>query len=369
MTSEAIREHFAPNPGVAYLDAATYGLPPRATIAALQQALTDWQSGRANWREDWDREGDVCRSLFAELIGARVSAVALMPTVSVGVGMVAASLAPGMEVVVPDDEFTSVVLPLLVAEQARGVRVRIVPFASLAEAIEPGTGLIAFSLVRSQSGETADLAAVCAAARLHESQVLVDATHAIPFVPVAEHLADIDYLFCHGYKHLLCPRGVSFAYVREDRWDEIAPFMTNWRSVAPRYERAYGGPLTLADDASRFDVSLAWHAWAGAKHSLELLLRWQREGAFADVLALAARLTTGLGLPPPTSSLVCLTVDESEAAEAALERAGVRCAARGGNIRLSPHVYNTVTDVDRAVAAMATFSPSRDDLPVGKVLA
>jgi selenocysteine lyase/cysteine desulfurase len=366
MTSEAIRAHFAPDPGVAYLDAATYGLPPRATIAALQHALADWQSGRANWREDWDREGEACRSLFADLIGARPAAVALIPTVSVGVGMVAASLAPGTEVVVPDDEFTSVVLPLLVAQQARGVRVRTVPFASLAEAIGPRTDLVALSLVRSQSGETADLGEICAAARRHETQILIDATHAIPFVPVAEHLPDIDHLFCHGYKHLLCPRGVGFAYVRDDRWDDIAPFMTNWRSAPPRYERAYGGPLTLAADASRFDVSLAWHAWVGAKPSLELLLRWQREGAFADVLDLATRLATGLGLPPPTSSLVCLTVDDSEAAEAALERAGIRCAARGGNIRFSPHVYNTVTDIDRAVAAMATLSPSQGDLLAGR---
>jgi selenocysteine lyase/cysteine desulfurase len=34
---------------------------------------------------------------------------------------------------------------------------------------------------------------------------------------------------------------------------------------------------------------------------------------------------------------------------------GVRCAARGGNIRLSPHVYNTEADIDRAVEALGRF--------------
>jgi selenocysteine lyase/cysteine desulfurase len=35
---------------------------------------------------------------------------------------------------------------------------------------------------------------------------------------------------------------------------------------------------------------------------------------------------------------------------------GVRCAARGGNVRLSPHVYNTVDDIDRAIDALSRVS-------------
>ena len=49
---------------------------------------------------------------------------------SVGVGLVAAGLGPADEVVVPDDEFTSVLFPLLVARE-RGATVREVPFDRL----------------------------------------------------------------------------------------------------------------------------------------------------------------------------------------------------------------------------------------------
>lgn len=110
--------------------------------------------------------------------------------------------------------------------------------------------------------------------------------------------------------------------------------------------------MPLAADASRFDVSLAWHSWTGARPSLELLLEWRDNGELERVLSLTRRLAAGLGLEPPTSSIVCKSVPDAAAAEAALTAAGIVCAARGGNIRLSPHVYNTEEEIDRAIAAM-----------------
>jgi selenocysteine lyase/cysteine desulfurase len=360
MTNATIRDQFRPAPGIAYLDAATYGLPPLATVAALERALQRWQSGEADFVTEWESEGDLCRHLFADLIGARASEIALIPTVSVGAGLVAASLEAGDKVIVPSMEFTSVLFPMLVAEQARGAQVRQVPFEALADSIQPDTDLVAFSLTRSQSGDTADLAAICEAARAHGTKVFVDATHAIPFVPVADHLRDIDYLVCHGYKHLLCPRGVSFLYVRQDRWNDLASYTASWRAVAPDQHRHYGGSLTLAPDAARFDVSLAWHAWVGARQSLELLLEWQRAGQLAPVLDLSAQLAEGLGLNPPTSSIVTLSVPDADAAEAAIAEAGVKCASRGGNIRFSPHVYNTPEDIERAIEAVAPLALAAD---------
>lgn len=41
MTTAAVRALFRPAPGVAYLDAATYGLPPTPTV----EALARWRSG------------------------------------------------------------------------------------------------------------------------------------------------------------------------------------------------------------------------------------------------------------------------------------------------------------------------------------
>ena len=345
MPAKNARHLFDPDPDVIYLDAGTYGLPPRPTIDASLEALRGWQTGKADFMKEWEPAGERARGLFAKLIGASPDEIALVPSVSVGVGLIAASLPEGAEVLVPHDEFPSVALPMTAATKGRSATVREAPYGDLALEIRPSTHLVALSLTRAQSGETADLGPIIAAARKHGGRVLVDSTHATPFVPVKEQIAGIDFLVCHGYKHLLLPRGVAFLYVRRDRWDEIVPYLSNWRSG----KLAYGGELTLAPNASRFDVSLAWHAWAGAVPSLELIVAWQEDGTIAAAKELANRLARGLELPRPGASLVCVKVDDAEKATAALAAAGVKAAPRGGFIRMTPHVYNTEEEIDRAI--------------------
>jgi selenocysteine lyase/cysteine desulfurase len=352
-TAEEIRALFDPAPGTIYLDAASYGLPPRQSVEALEAAIRSWQSGRAFWRPDWDVRGEDCRALYAELIGAATAEIALVPTVSVAVATVAASLAAGDEVVIPAAEFTSVAYPLLVAAERRGVVVREAPFDELPGAIGAGTRLVAFSLVRSQDGRVAPLREILAAAGRHGTRVLVDATHAVPFVEVGAELPRIDYLICHGYKHLLCRRGVGFFYVRRDRWAELPPIHANWRSAGPAYQRSYGGPLALADDAARFHVSLDWFGWVAARPALELLVRCRAEGLLQGPLDLAADLAARLGLPKPGASIVAVPVDDAAAALAALEERGIRAAAPGGQVRLSTHLWNTGDEVALAAAAVA----------------
>ena len=351
----AARGLFDPEPGTMYLDTATYGLPPRPTVEAMRRALEGWRAGSADFVVDWEAAGDEARVLFARLIGAGADEIALVPTVSVGVGPVVAWLQPGDEVVVPDEEFTSVLFPLLVAEQRRGVVIRQVPFDEVAAAISGQTRLVAFSLVQSQGGRTADLPAIAAAARQQGARVLVDATHALPFYRVADHLADIDVLICHAYKHLLCPRGAAFCYVRWNAQDAFPAVNAGWRAVEEIDSRAYGGPLTLAPDARRFDVSLDWLAWVGARQSVALLVEWQEAGVLARAHELARDLARRLGEPAPGASVVSVPVADAGAVLAMLRAAGIRAGAPAGRIRMAPHVYNTAAEIDQVVELLTPY--------------
>ena len=58
----AARACFDPAPDTIYLDAATYGLPPQPTVAALEHALRTWQDGTAAWAGDWEPAGDRSRA-------------------------------------------------------------------------------------------------------------------------------------------------------------------------------------------------------------------------------------------------------------------------------------------------------------------
>jgi selenocysteine lyase/cysteine desulfurase len=354
VTDASIRALFAPAPGVTYLDAATYGLPPTSTIEALERAVAGWRSGSARWVDDWDRPAEAARGLFAELIGASAADIALIPAASIGTGLVAASLGPGDVVVVPDDEHVSDLFPLLVAER-RGVTVRSVPFATLPEAIEPGTTLVASSLVQMQTGRVADLAAITGRAADVGARVFIDSTHATPFVEVADHIGAIDFLVCHAYKHLLGARGCAFLYVRADRLDDLEPTHANWRGAPDPWTRFFGGPLELADDAARFNVSLAWLPWVATVESLRCVTSWRREGALRPVLELAGRFGAALDREPTGASLVCVPVSDPERVRAALDAERIRAAVRGDGIRFSVHVWNDDADVERAVDAIRPF--------------
>ncbi|MGI9145696.1 MAG: aminotransferase class V-fold PLP-dependent enzyme, partial [Chloroflexota bacterium] len=301
-----------------------------------------------------DQAGEACRASFSQLIGAATEEIALLPSVSVGVATTAATLAATDEVLVAEDEFTSLLFPLLVAAGQKGAVVRSVPFERLADSVGAATRLVAFSMVQSQSGRTADLAGVTAAARIVGARVLVDATHAVPFVPIDSR---VDYLVCAAYKHLLSPRGVAFLCVRKELWDAPPPLFANWRSASNPYAHYYGGPLDLAPNAARFDASLAWFSWAGAAVSLDLLCQWQTGGLLQHVADLSSRLAARLDLPAPTSSIVSVPVEDAEAVRGSLSSAGIKAAVRAGSVRLSPHVYNTPEQIDSAASVLARLVP------------
>jgi selenocysteine lyase/cysteine desulfurase len=211
--NDVVRAQFALDKDRIYLDAATYGLPTHSTVDAYRAAIDAWQCGTAVWDVDWEPEGERCRELFARLIGAQPEHISLLPTVSTGIGAVAASMPHGSTVLVPQEEFTSVLLPFMALSERNGIRVREVPWEHLGDYVTPDVSLVACSLTRMQDRRVVDLGRLSAQTSAVGAALVVDATHAIPFVDVESHLRQVDYLVCHGYKHLLSPRGTAFAYI------------------------------------------------------------------------------------------------------------------------------------------------------------
>ena len=352
-----------------YLDSASYGLPPLSTVAVLEDALSDWKAGSADWIRDWDPAGDRCRPLAAEILGGEPEEVALLPAVSVGVGVALSMLEAGDEVLASDDEFASVLLPALVAADRRGVRVRRVSFEHLSESLRPETTLVITSHVRSNDGRVQDLAALAAAARAADSKVLVDATHSAGILPVDAAELGLDIVLAAAYKHLLCPRGVAVMRVAPATLPALAPWAASWRSAGDPYDHYYGGDLSvLSHDAARLDVSLAWHAWMGAEKSLEFLCSVPAAERARWCIGLADRLAESLGIAPTGSSILTVPVTRPAEARAALRNQGVVTSGRGPRIRASFHLYNDPDEVDAVAGVLLPFvdPSSRLSLKVGQ---
>ena len=111
----------------------------REAVAATREAMTEvpgrWGCG-ATAAPAFDVVIAHARATYAEFVGVTAADVATGHQVSPLVALIAASLPPGAEVLVPDGEFTSVTFPFAVQPE---LRVRQVPLADLADQITGDT--------------------------------------------------------------------------------------------------------------------------------------------------------------------------------------------------------------------------------------
>jgi selenocysteine lyase/cysteine desulfurase len=341
----AIREDFAGRRG--YLSACTTGLPPRQGRAALIAAVEEWASGRIDMAA-WTRTVEECRRHFAALVGVDAGRIAIGSQVSVFVGLLAAAVPRGAEVLCADQDFSSVILPFV---HTPGVSVRTVPLDALADEITDRTWLVSFSLVQSATGAVADADAITAAAERHGALTLCDATQAAGWLRV--DAGRFDAALCHAYKWLCTPRGVAFAALSERLQAMLHPSFAGWYAGADPWTSCYGADVALAEDASRFDVSPAWQAFAGAEPALALFGALPAEALHARTTGLADAFRTRLGLDRPLRATPIVTWSDPDGDDlATLTAAGIVASGRAGRARVAFHVFNDEEDVERAADAL-----------------
>ncbi len=341
-----VRAEFAPQS--TYLNTAALGLLPARAVRALHTAVDTAASGRPL---DMFADIEAARACFARLTGVPVHRVAAGSSVAVYSGLIAAALPEGAEVLTAEGDFSSTVNPFHVR---RDLKVRSVPLEQLAEAVRPGTALVAVSAVQSADGRIADLSAIREAAREHGARTYIDVSQAAGWLDfdASAH----DYVSAVAYKWLLCPRGVAFLVVPEDLGD-LSPLFAGWVAGERPWDSCYGPIEELARSARRFDESPALFCYAGARRSLELVEELGVSAVRAHDLALAERFRTGLRslghepLPAPGSPIVSVPGLDHRREE--LSGAGIEVAARAGNLRVAFHLYNTPEDVDRLLDVLA----------------
>ncbi len=167
-----------------------------------------------------------------------------------------------------------------------------------------------------------------------------------------------------GPKWLLATQGIAFLWLRAALLDRIALRLPGWRSVADIWDYlAYDQPL--APDASRFEAGTPNLLGALAlATSIGVLAEAGVEHIAAHVLALTDRLVDGLhrrgyavlsdrSREDVKSAIVRFRrpgTDMSVLGER-LAQAGIVITSRPAALRVSPHGYNTVDEIDALLAA------------------
>ncbi len=315
------------------------------------------------------------RAAAAQLVNGAPEEIALVPSTSAGLHAAAGALplAPGDVVLLSDREFPANVYPWM-ARRRGGVVVERVPVtaegfpdedAIVARLADPRVRVLAVSLVQFSNGFHADLARLGAACRATGAYLVVDAIQALGALPFDVTAQPVDVVACGGQKWLLGPWGSGFCWVRRELVTRLVPPASGWLSYQGMddYTNLLSYDDRLLDDARRFEAaSPATQDQLGLTASIGLLLELGVDAIAAylrslgePVLAWAARRGVRVGSPTDPlhrSQIVCVTPPDAREANRRLRQAGIVVSVREGAIRIAPHCYNTIEEMEKVVEVL-----------------
>jgi cysteine desulfurase/selenocysteine lyase len=361
-----------------YLDHASTGPLPMRTRDAIASAGARRAEPFRLTPDDFDPVHAKAREACARLIGAKPATIALMTNTSHGVNLAARSLPYGKGDVIlsTHGEFPANVYPWMAAARARGAEFRMLPLAgdlpdegAIMRAIEtdPRVKVVALSWVSFWSGHRFDLAAVGAACRKRGIFFFVDAIQGLGPLALDVVAANVDVLACGAQKWLMSPWGTGFAYVREELVTMLEPAEVGWWAQASSgdYAKFLEYDPRWAADARRFEViTLDYVGFHAMTESIGLLLELGPKAIEAHVQALADRAmafaddTPGVEFVAPRdparrAGVLAFRTKDVTASSERLIAARVAHSVRTGCIRLAPHFYNTVDELDAALVLLA----------------
>ncbi len=359
-----------------YLNHAATSPLPVPVVEAMSRYLAERSAGKINfWQEDW-AVTERCREKIAAFINAVPDRIALMHNTTSGIQILAHGLPwqPGDEVLLIDQEFPANVYPYLTLRE-RGVVVRLLPAPDgratpelFRQYVSERTRAIVVSAVQFLSGYRVPLSALGDLARQYHCWLLVDGIQAVGSVAIDIQQTPVDALVVGGQKWMMAPHGTGFLYISEALQAQLQWAPVGWLSVPDpwdffRYEQR-PVPQARALEAA----TLNYGGFYGMLAALELLLEISPqaiEQAIQERVAYLQQLlmtVEGVELYSPADSADragILTIQFPE--EPAMAKTvftycaqrGVQLAYRSGRIRFSPHFYNTLEELEKAVKILA----------------
>ena len=342
-----------------------------ATRAAAERYLESWNRAGMDW-DAWMHEVQLAKAEFARIINAHADDIAVFSSVSEATSAVASAMdfrAGRTDVLVSEAEFPTVAHVWL-AQQARGARVAWAPVcdgqidpAEYDARADERTAVISACHAYYQNGFIQDIGRIAARARAVGALSYIDAYQSLGAVPVDVKALGVDFLASGNLKFLMGIPGVAFLYVRPGLVESLQPTMTGWFGRADPFSFE-AKRLDWSPTASRFDtgtppVANAYVSRAGMAIINEIgpakIRAWHERLSRRLVEGGQARGLTlhGTADVARKSAVTAFVVRDSHAVEEAMRARGVLPSARGDVIRLAPHFYSTLDDVDTALDLLA----------------
>jgi selenocysteine lyase/cysteine desulfurase len=347
-----------------YVNSCSQGALSDHVRAAYDAYLRDWDDKGAPW-DYWVERTEAAREAFARLINADPDEIAVTTSLSAGVAALASGLryaGPRHKVVLTDWEFPTIG-QIWHAQEARGARVvhvreddsgQIHP-RNFRTVIDEETKLVSITHVCYRNGAKLDVESVVRLAHEHDVPVLLDAYQTIGSMPIDVRALGVDFLACGTLKYLLGSAGLGFLYARRELWQSSWPTATGWFADEDIFAMDIHD-YSPARNARRFQsgtppVPSIYAGIAGIELMQEIGIaetqkhvRRLTELLIEGVDELGGTVATPRD-PNRRGALVCIESTDAERLVSELAAEGIVTSSRDGNLRVSPHAYNTPEDI------------------------
>jgi len=363
-----------------YLNLAGESPMPKVSLRAVQAAIADKKYPHHRPDSVFYEIPDRIRRNIAQLIGGRPEEVAVTTGASAGVAAVAHALEwnPGDEVITAAREFPLQYTVWKPMEERASLKLKVVPprdrFVSaddLIAAMTPKTKAVSVSMVRFDDGSLLDVKKVATACHAQGAFLVLDASQSCGALPMNVRELGADFMVSAGYKWLLSAYGTGFFWVKHELLAQVRPGPFNWMAIegSDNFSKLNFADPKPADTAKRWDAP----EWAshfnfnlvGFDASVEFVLRIGPETVEKHNRALIEflyerlpkdRCVPASPLDParrgPYGCFAARSPEKTADLYRKLRSENVIVSLREGNIRVSPHLYNTERDIDRLIAVI-----------------
>jgi cysteine desulfurase / selenocysteine lyase len=363
-----------------YLNLAGQSPMPKVSLRAIQSAIADKKHPHHRTDSVFYETPDRIRANIAQLIGGTPEEVAITTGASSGIIAVAYALdwKPGDEVITAAREFPLQYTIWKPMEERVGLKLKVVSprdrfltADDLIAAMTPNTRLVSVSLVRFDDGSLLDAKRVADACHAQGALLMLDVSQCCGAILMNVRDLGADFLVCAGYKWLFGPFGTGFFWIKHELLSRVRPAPFYWMAVAgsDNFAKLNFSDPKPADSAKRWDAP----EWAshfnfnlvGFDASLEFVLRFKPETVAEHnrglIELMYARLPKDRCVPAspldaakrgPYGCFAARTPEKTAELYHKLRAENVIVSLREGNIRVSPHLYNTERDIDRLIAVV-----------------
>ena len=385
-----------------YMNSNSLGAMPRQTARNLADYAETWATrGVRAWEDRWWEMPAEVGNKIARVIGAPPGTVSMHENVTTAHMVALSCVRPSgarKRIVCSGMDFPSMVY-LYRAQQAAGFELRVVPAEEdltvstdrMLDAIDGSTAVVAFSHVLFRTSYIMDADAIIRRARHAGATVILDTYQSAGIIPVDVTALGADFAVGGCLKWLCGGPGNAFLYTRPDLLKSAKPAFTGWLSHEHPFDFDIEGsdldslvlgslaetresrsdPILRSDAMRMMNGTPSIPAYYAALAGLDIINAVGVDRIREKSRRMTARLLTLVDEYGFTSAAsrnldrlagtVAVNVADAPRVSRTLRSRDFIVDYRPlVGIRISPHFYNTMDEVDRLMAEIASIVAKKD---------